>query len=576
MAKLYPPIINSKLPAFCLDNGEILINLPYQLNPMVGEGEFTTVRVVIKDLSNTKILLQIDKKPVNSIFVITQDDIKEGDNPFVIGTYYKVQMAFVKDNEVGYWSDTGIIKCIGRPSCGMTGSTLLKLKGQYVNPNDSTEDLYSYRFLMLLNGEEVINSGEIVYNHAFDTAPAVAKFEWEVPTILDEGTYEIRLITTTMNGYVVTTGGELALAEKEFPFNGFLYAENNIDCGCVDLTIASDPASKGRYMDGNFGIVREEYGSGVKEKLAEFQLYQFGETEPRLIWRDNTVEQGRCYTYFIYYIYEDNSRSEFLPMDKEYVYADFEDIYLSDNEHTLKIRFNPNVSSFKRVIQESKIDTLGSKYPFFFRNGDMSYEEFAISGLLSVIADEQGLFFAENSPTFAMREGTTTSWDQETSFKTSLSPQNYFSERKFKLAVYEWLTNGKPKIMRTDAEGNYIVRLMNVALQPQATISRMLHSFSATALTIADYNIASLKKYNLLLPVEAEYLPDGKVYAEEWEKIVTEWVIVYPNEEDYVSNFEINMVDSTITCSVEGEYYPNTLDDTVDYLHLAVKKEATA
>ena len=39
--------------------------------------------------------------------------------------------------------------------------------------------------------------------------------------------------------------------------------------------------------------------------------------------------------------------------------ADFEDIFLCDNEKQIKIRFNPKISSFKTTRLESKIDTIG-------------------------------------------------------------------------------------------------------------------------------------------------------------------------------------------------------------------------
>jgi hypothetical protein len=63
---------------------------------------------------------------------------------------------------------------------------------------------------------------------------------------------------------------------------------------------------------------------------------------------------------------------------------------------------------------------------------------------------------------------------------TQLVGYNISAERRFKLAVNDWLTNGKPKLFRSPTEGNYIVRLMNVSLSPNATVGRMLHTFSAT------------------------------------------------------------------------------------------------
>jgi hypothetical protein len=71
---------------------------------------------------------------------------------------------------------------------------------------------------------------------------------------------------------------------------------------------------------------------------------------------------------------------------------DFEDMFLTDDSRQLKIRFNPKVTSFKNTILESKMDTLGGKYPFFFRNGNVKYKEFPISGLISMLSDEDSEF----------------------------------------------------------------------------------------------------------------------------------------------------------------------------------------
>ena len=50
---------------------------------------------------------------------------------------------------------------------------------------------------------------------------------------------------------------------------------------------------------------------------------------------------------------------------------------------SLKIKYNPKVSSFKTDLLESKMETIGSKYPFIFKNGQVEYKEFPISGLIS-------------------------------------------------------------------------------------------------------------------------------------------------------------------------------------------------
>jgi hypothetical protein len=79
-----------------------------------------------------------------------------------------------------------------------------------------------------------------------------------------------------------------------------------------------------------------------------------------------------------------------------YTAQDFEGIFLSDKERTLHVAFNPKVTSLKNTIQETKQDTLGGKYPYFFRNGNLKYKEFPISGLISYQMDEEATFMSKS------------------------------------------------------------------------------------------------------------------------------------------------------------------------------------
>jgi hypothetical protein len=72
--------------------------------------------------------------------------------------------------------------------------------------------------------------------------------------------------------------------------------------------------------------------------------------------------------------------------------ADFEHAFLYDGKRQLKIKYNSKVSSLKTTILETKVDTLGGQYPFLFRNGNVHYKEFPISGLISLLSDENSYF----------------------------------------------------------------------------------------------------------------------------------------------------------------------------------------
>ena len=146
-------------------------------------------------------------------------------------------------------------------------------------------------------------------------------------------------------------------------------------------------------LNGRFILVRRRADTEyVWDTLSN--LHIINDNKGGLIYTDFTAEQG---VEYIYAIYRENSH--YIRTHKlvaEPIVADFEDMFLYDGERQLKIRFNPQVSSFKTNILESKSETIGSKYPFFFRNGRVAYKEFPINGLISYFMDEKELFLTDS------------------------------------------------------------------------------------------------------------------------------------------------------------------------------------
>ena len=128
---------------------------------------------------------------------------------------------------------------------------------------------------------------------------------------------------------------------------------------------------------------RDDFASWQKIDIinlsSSFELSSFS-------YRDYTIEQGIFYQYR-YSLCDRNGYTSLYSLS-DVVYSDFEDMFLYDGNKQVKIRFNPKVSSFKQTILEQKMDTIGSKYPFFFRNGNVKYREFPLNGLISFNMDD--------------------------------------------------------------------------------------------------------------------------------------------------------------------------------------------
>ena len=262
--------------------------------------------------------------------------------------------------------------------------------------------------------------------------------------------------------------------------NATLHAEVDYNDGFIALSLIPNDDN---FYSGNFAIARSSSKDNFAtwDEICKFSLNR--ESPLRNLFKDFTVEQGIRYCYSLQ---QYNTRGLYSNrMLSETLYADFEDMFLYDGERQLKIRFNPGVSSFKNDILESKQDTLGGRYPFIFRNGNVNYKEFPITGLISYLMDDQA-YFLPKSDLGAL--------EQET---TDLVSDNIRAERMFKLSVMEWLNNGKAKLFRSPTEGNYVVRVLNVSLSPNTVVGRMLHSFSATAYEVGDTSFSSLEEFGL-------------------------------------------------------------------------------
>lgn len=517
---IYPPFIADTVPAFTPEK----IVIPFTMNPAVSWGEITGFKVLIKDFQNSKTIFsqsvsKNDKMLENGIEIkITNiidiqnlyangvisgtmveemyDKIANREQvnfPFPLGQYYKFQMAY--DDGSGYfaYSTAAIGRCVSIDSTlVLRDATQEELSPNFVGINRGSftgvyetsmlsEPLYSYRFLLSDDtGATIQDTGTMLHNVDKDviqdskrisTHTFMIKHELELARY-----YKLQYFVTTINGLKLSTEQMTIVQAGSIPskFTGKLIITQDAkakDNGYVNITLEYNEKTRGTF------ILERSSDQKTWDYITKFDLTYLSDIN-NYIWRDITVEQG------VEYVYSLRQTSENVYSDRilsNPITVEFEDIFLSDGQRQLRIQYNPKVSSFKTTILEQKTDTIGSQYPFFFRNAKVKYKEIPISGLLSYLMDEDGWFYTDiQNPSI------------------NLTNENFAQERKFKLEVLDWLNNGEFKLFRSPAEGNYVVRLMNASLSPNDTLGRMLHTFSATGYEVADSDMESLIKNNLL------------------------------------------------------------------------------
>lgn len=512
--RLYPPIVAGTIPSFYTTNTGTSLEVPFSMNVTVSNAAVKGMRLRLKTTSTDVVIANIfsqkygdDSQNRSVIYELTDDIVAK----LVVGNFYKIQLAYVdQSGNDGYYSTVAIVKYTAKPIVKIAGLNMQSVTavsnttfvGTYSN-EDESEKVYKYRFIFS-NGDgiELQNTGWLIHNTQLDTELDESSDECILAFNLSENeTYKVQYSVMTNNGLILhTVNYEITQTLVNIStLNVYIKAEIDSDNARVILNILPDNSYllinklETYPLIGNFVFCRKDLQSEKQlwETLAEIPINMAISKTKGYQYIDYSIESGAKYMYSIQKVNSKNIYSRRVSTPNVVV-PTFEDAFLYDGTRQLRIRFNPKISSFKSVVSETKKITLGRQYPFILRNGILDYKEFPINGLLSYLTDNDELFMKKKE--------LDTNWNTLSFIppETELTDNNFTYERKFKLAALEWLNNGEIKLFKSPQEGSYIVRLMNVSLTPNDTVSRMIHSFSCTASEVDKFNISTLANYSLL------------------------------------------------------------------------------
>lgn len=579
---IYPPLIADTIPAFTA----AAVRIPFENNPAVVLSSVKGFRLIVKDYNSSKIIAysKVDYTTdiVNEVTFTEFQSSTEELFAFTSGNYYKFQIAYFDNDKdtTFYYSSASIGRCVEKEnSIFITGSNI-QLSETSLNPDRYgiyrgvyfssmlSEPLYSYQFVMKDSDGNIFQNSGV---QAFDNSKSYNgnyNVDFKIKKELKKDIiYTLQFFVTTINGYttqspaykLIRDARQAKTTNIELSIN-----ELNVENGYIELKLSGTPTSAAnvqieRTSDGETWNIMTKYSTN-------------GGKEVNYTWKDFSIEQGVEYQYVLVQS-AFNATGEILYYSERKnplrVILDFENMFLTDGEKQLKIKYEPKVSSFKDTILESKTDTIGGQYPFFFRNGQVRYKEIPISGLISYQMDRDNFFVNDEElnlsekSTFRRQTRAVETFDNIPT--TNLVGYNYTAERKFKLAVLEWLTNGKPKLFRSPSEGNYVVRLMSASLSPNDTLGRMIHSFSCTGYECAAADIESLQASGLVRQPEIKEpeIIDGdwKVFSKTYNKIT--WADNQVKASDLVS---LAAEQSLVIKNLKWQLIQPTLKETQDYL----------
>lgn len=532
---LYPPIVDTYVPAFLTDSGtdKDICRIYFTLSQFNTMEDIENVQVTVRSQYTNLSVLNKSKYPSEVMLTSIQEDTSKTSDDryyielnktdiqggqFEINQYYKVQMRFThvdaadvslaipqaidgwlaaNINLFSEWSTVCLIRGISTPQLAVSGFTIEGGEISWANYNpiiygtlsfkneEETEKLKSYQVKLYDENDNLLTDSGIQYTNT-------NSFSYGLNYNFVAGAaYKFTIECTTMNLYSAIATYEFTTATEESEILDFTFmAEADEDNGRVILTI-----KKSNITDGFTGelVLRRTSNKTNFTIWEDLKTYTYeGATAIKETFSDMTIESGVWYKYYL------QKRSNGVAASTKYIKTPvmviFDDMFLTTKDRQLKIKFNPTVSSFKRTIQESRTDTLGSQFPFVRRNGHANYAQFPIGGLISFQIDESELFTSLEE-LFGEHLYLYTDYNDDHRITEA---NNIVYEKLFKDKVIEFLYSEQPKLFRSATEGNFIVKVMDASFSPNATLGRRIVSFTATAYEVAECNIDNFKKYNIL------------------------------------------------------------------------------
>lgn len=570
---IYPPIIDSYMPVFDREK-ECRIYFSLSIYNNLNDININQVQVTVNDQYTNKNLL-IDPIGI-TIKPIIEDTEKTGEDryyislvgndlakgQFELNKYYKIQLRFANSDTIipfplnsgwinnnlknfSEWSSVCLIKAIIPPTIFLTEfntvseltrfpSSFIKVTGKAIFDEEETETLKSYNISIFskITKEKIYESNEIFT----DTISALNIINFTIPIEFEKNIpYILKFKYTTRNLYSAINSYDFIITEdyvQKLDINSAIRLDEENARMIIDIIP--------KKFRGNILIKRTD----SKSKFIIWETVKILNIKDDNIytWNDYTIEAGVWYKYSVMEGHASGLQGAATYLNIDPILAFFEYSYLVDQECQLKIKFDANISSLKKTISESKIDTIGSQFPFFVRNGNIKYTEFPISGIISYLTDEDEIFTSKNS--------LITNPDELQTYRDKYRVNDYndyLMERGFREQVMEFLENGKEKLFKSLTEGNFIIYLMNVIFSPNTTLGRYIYSFSATAYQIANSTIENYNNHHI--QEIGNYMSDLEI-----DKIITEYSAI-----GQVNNYDNNITISTNILDIikEKQAIPN-------------------
>lgn len=383
------------------------------------------------------------------------------------------------------------------------------LEEQTIYPTNTSHTSFNYTFKYnFIDGDSYALGFYFVTDNQYQSNPYIIRFIYSNSGV---GTCDLKLKTVDTS--------EKIIKHTDFDNNHYIISQTftslgeENDEGRIGLKLVWDETKEvPSSINTNYYIIRSDelnnFTNWEDIKVIPIKMTDITSLEDlqeRLdnldIIYDYSIESDIFYKYGIQSIDTSTYFRSLINQMEEPILRDFEYSYLlGKNQIQLKLKFNNVINSFTRQINDTKLETLGSQFPFIGRNSKVKYKTFPVTGTISFEMDDNKTFLPGGDIDIYGSEQVR-DLHKARDIKEEINKKyDRGYERRFRQKVLDFLQDGEIKLLKSPTEGNILVRLRDVNCTPNQTTNRLIYDFSANVDEIDNCTMYNLLQYGLVYP----------------------------------------------------------------------------
>lgn len=277
----------------------------------------------------------------------------------------------------------------------------------------------------------------------------------------------------------------------------------NLNAGQIEMPMLDGLIDKSQVIS-EIAVLRSVLGEGLLNWQEVTRIK--ASTMQEAVLYDYFVENGNYYRYALQPILANGVKGAITSFYD--AVSTFEGFWLLGQEDMqFSFIYDGKIGSMERIKPRDYIETIAGRFPYSVRSSELDYYRFSFSGLLTYHQDVHNLLTATNYTTAISPDPTIPIGKVETKYgdEMLLNMKNDLEEmqdgmvmqRAWRNKILDWLSDGKLKILKSEAQGNLLVEVSDVKVTPVESLYGLVANFECQMTQMGIVDEETLQKYKL-------------------------------------------------------------------------------